>query len=1345
MRLAKLTLFGFKSFADKTEITFDEAITGIVGPNGCGKSNVVDAVKWVLGERSSKSLRGQEMIDVIFAGSAGRAPMNMASVALTFDNPELAPEVLAAREASMRQAQLLQQGENAEGGESAGAPAEAVDPNAPGMIDARVRARRALPVDSAQVEIERRLYRDGSSEYLINSRKARLKDIRDLFLDTGVGADAYSIIEQGKVDAMLLASPMERRTVFEEAAGVAKFRLRKAEAERKLERTDQNLVRAREQLDSTERRLRIVKGQAQKARQFKVLDEELRALRLSVALDAHQDLRRRLEGLTSRLTDLDQQRNEARENLTQIEAAKQEAELARHESADALRAAQLLLQQARHDDAQARQRERSSEQASEGLRRQLAQDEQNLVDLEARVGELGESEKAAGEQIAAFSEQLADAERRLSELGQQRSAISEQMAQARGELNQKRSAAASIDRERAAITAAVDQDQRRASVIADQLGRLGVKATGNQSERARIAQQRTELGESVVARRQRASDLTGQSQSLSERSGTLATDRRARAEALAELDQRSARLDARRGTLAEMVAGRVGMGRAVRDVLEKNAAGEGFAGVAGVLADLIDADLNAASAVEAALGPALQALVVESLSGVPASAELASLSGRVTFVAVKGVGGVGGAGGEQCIARAGTEHVLCVRDLVRERAGGTGAMGAIDGGIGALLDRLLGRTYLVGDLDGAMLLSATSEMSGARFVTRDGVVIEHDGRVVAGPMTGTGEGATGDAGGFLQRRNELESLAAELTQVVSQRDSERASLQALDAEASGIAQQTAQVRTALEDERRKLGLEESRLEQLGNELDRLERERAVLGEEIEQLTERSRQLDSERAELSAKAEKLARLYSEQSEQAREMDAQIQGVVASYEAMGEEVTRAKVQAGRLGEQLSGARRERQRLEVAGDEFRRRIESTRQQIAMRQSSLVEHNASIAQARQDAQEAGERIAAGQARCAELQKQSEEHIAQVSSLGERVNAAREVASHLERDWHGLEVAKRETEIKRESLEERAQEELSLDLASLAGEYDAIMARSDEDEFEVAEAGEGDAPAGRKVRLVLTPCTQEAFAGRIDDLRSQVKSLGNVNLDAIDEEGQLAGRNEALAAQVADLDGAKEQLVELIEQLKVASRDRFRQTFEKVTEHFAGQDGMFRKLFGGGKAEIRLMPVTRDGQEQFHSDGSPVTDWLESGIEIIAKPPGKEPRSISQLSGGEKAMTAVALLMSIFRSKPACFCVLDEVDAALDDANVDRFCRVVEQFTDQSHFIVITHHKRTMHSAHQLYGVTMQERGVSKRVSVKIDQVGPDGKIRETPTAGSNGDGSLRRGLAAVVEHTRGGSVTAN
>ncbi|MFT3683907.1 MAG: AAA family ATPase [Phycisphaerales bacterium] len=295
MRLAKLTLQGFKSFADRTEFTFDQAITGVVGPNGCGKSNVVDAIKWVLGERSSKALRGTEMLDVIFAGSAGRKPLGMASVTLTFENPiEVGGPVSTLTAAEVAEKAVESGGEveaatqNPEGstqeGEAAAqteAPAVAVEAPAPAAdgdevgINRSLRGKRGLPIDTDVVEVERRLYRDGTSEYLINNKKARLKDIRDLFLDTGIGADAYSIIEQGKVDAMLLASPMERRVVFEEAAGVAKYRQRRLEAERKLERTETNLALAREQLDSTERRLRIVKGQAAKAKQFKVLDSEL--------------------------------------------------------------------------------------------------------------------------------------------------------------------------------------------------------------------------------------------------------------------------------------------------------------------------------------------------------------------------------------------------------------------------------------------------------------------------------------------------------------------------------------------------------------------------------------------------------------------------------------------------------------------------------------------------------------------------------------------------------------------------------------------------------------------------------------------------------------------------------------------------------------------------------------------------------------------------------------------------------------------------------------------------------------------------------------------------------------
>jgi chromosome segregation protein len=366
-----------------------------------------------------------------------------------------------------------------------------------------------------------------------------------------------------------------------------------------------------------------------------------------------------------------------------------------------------------------------------------------------------------------------------------------------------------------------------------------------------------------------------------------------------------------------------------------------------------------------------------------------------------------------------------------------------------------------------------------------------------------------------------------------------------------------------------------------------------------------------------------------------------------------------------------------------------------------------------------------------AELGAQVSQLAEQAQLVGEQVLAARDAAQHIARDWHSLEVAKREAEVKRENLEGRVQEELALDLPTLHREFAEMLAWQ-------PESLSGEAPL---VSITITRIDTDAAIKQIDELRTAISKLGNVNLDAIDEESQLATRNETLASQVADLDAARVQLTTLIEQLNIASKSRFESIFKVIEHNFAGPDGMFRKLFGGGKAEVRLMPLVVDGVEQLNPDGTPKVDWLESGIEIIAKPPGKEPRSISQLSGGEKAMTAVALLMAIFRSKPSCFCVLDEVDAAMDDANVDRFCRVVQQFTDKSHFIVITHHKRTMHAANQLFGVTMQERGVSKRVSVRIDQVGADGSIKDAPAKGENknenkgeGDGALRRGLAGMV-----------
>ena len=610
-----------------------------------------------------------------------------------------------------------------------------------------------------------------------------------------------------------------------------------------------------------------------------------------------------------------------------------------------------------------------------------------------------------------------------------------------------------------------------------------------------------------------------------------------------------------------------------------------------------------------------------------------------------------------------------------------------------------------------------------RFVTEAGAVLETDGRILAGPLSEQNQ-----AGGVLQRRSELEALDGELTELTSVLVAEREALAQLDGEAAQLSTDAARVRSELDQSRRRLAQEESRFEQAVAMVERLLREHAALGDEISQLTERAGALEAERTQQTEKAESLRRLYTEESAAVAELDARVAQVQAEADAAAERITADKVEVGRLSEQVANARRERQRLEYALGDSQRQQRNIAQQIESRLASQTEHAEIVAQSSRAAAEARELATRAETAANDLTEQVAAAAEATGSLGERVLAARDHAGHIQRDWHALEVAKREAEVKRENLEDRAQQDLGFALPALHAEYAEMLADT---------SGE----------LVITRIDPDAGAKQSDELRDAIRKLGNVNLDAIEEESQLASRNETLAAQVADLDAARVQLTELIEQLNVASRSRFEETFRIIERNFAGNDGMFRKLFGGGRAEVRLMPLVVDGVEQTNPDGTAKVDWLESGVEIIAKPPGKEPRSISQLSGGEKAMTAVALLMAIFRSKPSCFCVLDEVDAAMDDANVDRFCKVVEQFTDRSHFIVITHHKRTMHAANQLFGVTMQERGVSKRVSVRIDQVGADGSIKHTDNATKphaseatrhvedhQPDGALRRGLAGMV-----------
>lgn len=1301
MRLAKLTLHGFKSFADRTEFTFDEPITAIVGPNGCGKSNVVDAVKWVLGERSSKSLRGKEMTDVIFAGSAARKPLGMAAVTLSFENPIIERAIIAA-EAAVSDAPVA--GEDA--------PAETAQPpigddSADTVLDRRAGRNRALPIDADVVDVERRLFRDGTSQYLINGKRCRLKDIVDLFLDTGIGADAYSIIEQGKVDAMLLASPQERRTIFEEAAGVAKYKARRIEAERKLERAEQNLTLTREQLATTERRLKVVKGQAAKARTFKALDAELKALRGVVTLDQYDALQQRLSGLTSQLAELDDKRRRAQDMLTQLEQGKQEAEIRKSELAGVQRRAESALQAAQHGQAQAAQRREMTLRSIEEARRQSEADAQQMGAVEQWIEEVRRSVEEQAEAVARLAEELARAESSLGELAQQRAAAQNSLADTRSQHSQKRTSAANIDRERSALLAAVESDRRRATQMRDQLSTLASKAASNKSEREALAEREHSASSACENARQSISATKAALEEAVAARQRLTDDRKGLARSADELQQELVRLDSRRATLQEMHERHAGMGEAVRYVLDSRAAGRGFAGVAGVLAEMVETDTRHAASIEAALGSNLQALVVPTLLDIPDAEELGTLPGRVSFVPMQTlgdaladpspepsaeeqrqavVGVIGGAFG----------YVSRVRDLVRPAPGAAS-------GTGSLLDRLLGRTFLVRDLDAAMLLKASPEGVDARFVTADGRVMESDGRVLAGPMGA--DSSAGGGGGVLQRATELSELNIRVGETQARLQAERSVLAGVDEQAAAASQREGELRTQLAKLERELVGLDAQAERIAADLSRLSREQGSLSQEIGDLTARCAKLDSEQASTAEKAESLRRLYEEQAAAAAALEAAIETVQREADAASERLTAAKVDAGRAAEALSAAKREKARLDDALDEAERRarhlrtqIEQRAQSLAAHEKALIECDEAIARTAREASEAQEQLRAVGGQLVQAVRLTQE-------LGEKVNLSRQHAQAVERDYNSLEISRREVEVKRENLEERCSQDLGFDLAREHAEYGAMLS----EEMTVVISAEDGSEI--EARVVIARIDIDAASGEIDSLKKQIKELGNVNLDAIEEETLLAARNEDLIKQVADLDAARIALTELIQKLNVASEQRFKETFETIQRHFSSPDGMFRQLFGGGKAEVRLMPLIKEGPngEKIETDE---IDWLESGVEVIAKPPGKEPRSINQLSGGEKTMTAVALLLSIFKSKPSCFCVLDEVDAALDEANVERFCRVIHRFLDHSHFIVITHHKRTMAAADRLYGVTMQERGVSKRVTVKLEQVGEKGEI---------------------------------
>jgi chromosome segregation protein len=1207
MRLEKLTLSGFKSFADPTEFTFEEPVIGVVGPNGCGKSNVVDAIKWVLGERSARSLRGTAMLDVIFAGSAARKPAGMASVTLTFSNPERD----AAAEAAWREEdsaaheldrEMIEEEDRAEEAE-ARRRATFVDPDpeigheGKSPIRRDVAARRWLPIDTDEVAVTRRLHADGRSEYLINGRKCRLKDIRELFLDTGIGTDAYSIIEQGKVDAMLLANPQERRTILEEAAGVARFRVRKVEAARRLDHAERSLVAVREQLAGTERRLRIVRGQAEKARRFEELDARRRELRRTLLLEQFHELAVRLEGLTSELVRIEQERAEITRTLGDLQERRERTEIGR-DAGETLAAAAEAEAEAR------REVERLGSDRAEGA--------SALVESQAKLERSQES---------------------LSRLGSERSQLAARHAGA-------------VERVESLVRLREDLDHREAplerSLAEERTRRDEAAAAQSEAERGRD-EARAELAE--IGRR---------AAEIDERRGALV-------EQLDRLRDRRTSVVSRRRLLEEWRQSGEGLDDAVRTVISHP---DRFPWVIGLVGDLLETERVDAALVEAALGSDLQCFATDRRGDVAAGVStVTEAGGGVSFLPFDA------ADPRPARSRPLPREAVAIRTLVR-----------VPAHLAWLADRLLDDVFAAPTLEHALRwTSRGGPLEGARVVARDGSVVSREGTIrIAHAAAGAGRRRGNH--GWMERRAEAVELARELSEI--------------EAEIAGLSTSEGTLATALEGNRGEAEACSTRIEDSGRRAvehqvvaeraaaatERLEQEAARLAEQRTELQERFAAANTERDRLAEQQDSLAGLAEDlqtEVETARDTTSRDR---AHLDEITERLNDARESLATRSSEAESSRRRRWDLEQEIEEARRQDAVLRDQLQRRADQRERHRETIAEA---VEAAGRADAEAETLVAEVEaanRAAEEAEAAAREVTERLDGVRERASQVERNHHAIEMSRRELEVRRETLEEQSLEELELDVAQAYRPY-----REDR-----------DLAGGTAVDL-------ESAREEAETLRREIATLGNVNRDAIAELSELEGRHDDLRKQVEDIDEARGRLEELIERLDEVSRSRFERTFNRVREHFAGTDGMFRKLFGGGSAELALVP-----DEQGH------IDWLESGIEIRAKPPGKEPRVLDQLSGGEKAMTAVALLMSIFRSRPAPFCILDEVDAALDEANVERFCQAIRPFLDRSHFIVITHHKRTMSHCDRLYGVTMPQRGVSRRVAVRLEEVRGDGSIAQ-------------------------------
>jgi chromosome segregation protein len=1205
--LKALELVGFKSFADKTRLEFPTGITVVVGPNGSGKSNLVDAIKWVLGEQSVKSLRGKEMADVIFNGSPSRRGMNSAEITLTLDN-----------------------------------------------------SHHLLAIDTPEVHITRRVYRNGEGEYLVNRHPSRLRDIRDLLSGTGMGTQAYSVIEQGKVDVLLQSSPRDRRVIFEEAAGISRFKLRKLESLRRLERVEQNLLRLSDIVDEVESHLRSVRLQAGKARRFKQYTQRLQELRTQVGLVDWRRLSDRLAELEAELASLRDERDAAAAELQSVEARLLGVDHRMGEVNEAVRQSEARIAANRegiagHESTIEHQRTQSRdlEQEIARHRRQLAAISARAEDLQQRLRDTAEAVRAAEDQHRQIAVRLVDRERELATVLSGLDQVRGENEQYRGAYMEQMRAAASLgnqisglESQLAAASAAAERSRTRIAQLDGQLDRAAAELDELRRQRQEYSQRVDRHEELLLAAKAQLEQCQQQF--------------RARQDELAALRQRHGAAAERAAVLEELQRRQEGVSTGVKEVLAQagDPAGGPFQEVCGLVADLLHVSVEIAPLVEAALGQKAQHVVVAPGGRLLDHLQQQShrFSGPVGFIWLEG--------GEQ--GQPPPEMDLEGRPGVLGRAD---RFVETEPRFAPLAKRLLARTWIVEKLSHAIEL-AESTRGKLSFVTLAGELLSADGTLVVGPQHAST--------GLISRRSQLRALETQLAELQAQIGQLQQSAVRLGQE---IAQRQQQVQThAVEHRQAAEMLAEQRLKITVAEQQRAQwdQQRAVLESELRAAEAQHARSSSLLADVQEKRRELDAGLAAMEARLAQLNQQIERLEQQRQVRGGEITQTKVESAKSEERLRNLHARMRQLEENRQERGRALCESREQLAQCTERADRSRRSILRCESEIAELYLRKESFAAQTVELINQREGLAQQRAELTAESQKIRAKVHKLEEKIHARELAGSEVRHQRNTLADRLREDYRIELAELE-----------------------HTPTEEEQQH------REEVQQEIDELRQKINNLGHVNVDALEELEQLETRHQTLSAQHQDLCRAKASLEEIIERINADSRRLFSETLQTVRDHF---QTLFCDLFGGGHADIVL------------DEG---VDILESGIEIVARPPGKEPRSISLLSGGEKTLTCVALLLAIFRSRPSPFCVLDEVDAALDEANIDRFTQVLQGFLTWTQFIIVTHCKRTMTCADTIYGVTMQESGVSKQVSVRFEDVSDDGEINPERLAAESQDGT--------------------